>query len=122
MVNDHEDQRVAIRAMPASLDVDVDVDVDVVEADSGRAALCAVLRQTFALILMDVRMPTRDPSAAAGVKRHPDREHGEDHRRGAVRAGRNSDSQASTAWPAARPRPGRARITRAAAGWPYILV
>ena len=32
----------------------------VVEADSGRAALRAVLRQTFAVILMDVRMPTLD--------------------------------------------------------------
>ena len=30
----------------------------VVEADSGRAALRAVLRQDFAVILMDVRMPT----------------------------------------------------------------
>ena len=34
--------------------------LDVVEADSGRAALRAVLRQTFAVILMDVRMPTLD--------------------------------------------------------------
>ena len=32
----------------------------IVEVDSGRAALRAVTRQTFALILMDVRMPTLD--------------------------------------------------------------
>jgi diguanylate cyclase (GGDEF)-like protein/PAS domain S-box-containing protein len=54
VVNDREDQRVAVRAMLASLGVVV------VEADSGRAALRVVLRQTFALILMDVRMPTMD--------------------------------------------------------------
>src|ERR1039458_8647813 len=54
VVNDREGQRVAIRAMLASLGLVV------VEADSGRAALRAVLRQTFALILMDVRMPSMD--------------------------------------------------------------
>jgi diguanylate cyclase (GGDEF)-like protein/PAS domain S-box-containing protein len=54
LVNDREAQRVAIRAMLAPLGVVV------VEADSGRAALRAVLQQTFALILMDVRMPTMD--------------------------------------------------------------
>jgi diguanylate cyclase (GGDEF)-like protein/PAS domain S-box-containing protein len=54
VVNDREDQRVSIRAMLASLGLVV------VEADSGRAALRAVLRQTFALILMDVRMPSMD--------------------------------------------------------------
>jgi diguanylate cyclase (GGDEF)-like protein/PAS domain S-box-containing protein len=59
IVNDREDQRVAIRAMLGSLRVLV------VEADSGRAALRAVLAQTFALILMDVRMPTMDGYEAA---------------------------------------------------------
>jgi diguanylate cyclase (GGDEF)-like protein/PAS domain S-box-containing protein len=54
LVNDREGQRVAIRSMLASLCVVV------VEADSGRAALRAVSRQTFALILMDVRMPSMD--------------------------------------------------------------
>src|ERR1019366_5593568 len=54
VVNDREGQRVAIRAILDSLGVVV------VEADSGEAALRAVLRQTFALILMDVRMPIMD--------------------------------------------------------------
>jgi diguanylate cyclase (GGDEF)-like protein/PAS domain S-box-containing protein len=54
LVNDREAQRVAIRTMLAPLGLAV------VEADSGRAALRAVLSQTFALILMDVRMPTMD--------------------------------------------------------------
>jgi diguanylate cyclase (GGDEF)-like protein/PAS domain S-box-containing protein len=54
VVNDREAQRVATRAMLAPLGLMV------VEADSGRAALRAVLRQTFALILMDVQMPTMD--------------------------------------------------------------
>ncbi len=54
VVNDREEQRVAVTAMLAPLSVTV------VEADSGRAALRAVLDQTFAVILMDVRMPTMD--------------------------------------------------------------
>ena len=52
VVNDRLAQRVAIRAMLAPLDLVI------VEADSGRAALRAVLHETFALILMDVQMPT----------------------------------------------------------------
>src|ERR1017187_1009587 len=52
--NDREGQRVAIGAMLAPLGLVV------VEASSGRDALRAVLRETFALILMDVRMPTMD--------------------------------------------------------------
>ena len=63
VVNDREAQRVAIRAMLAPLGVVV------VEADSGRAALRAVLRQTFALILMDVRMPTMDGYETANLIR-----------------------------------------------------
>jgi CheY-like chemotaxis protein len=54
VVNDRHAQRVAIRAMLGSLDVTV------VEADSGRAALRAVLQESFAVILMDVRMPGMD--------------------------------------------------------------
>jgi PAS domain S-box-containing protein len=54
VVNDREAQRLAVRAMLAPLGLTV------VEADSGRAALRAVMRQTFAVILMDVRMPTMD--------------------------------------------------------------
>ena len=54
LVNDREGPRVAIGSMLASLDLVV------VEADSGPAALTAVSRQAFALILMDVRMPGMD--------------------------------------------------------------
>jgi diguanylate cyclase (GGDEF)-like protein/PAS domain S-box-containing protein len=63
LVNDREAQRVAIRAMLAPLGLVV------VEADSGRSALRAVLRQTFALILMDVRMPTMDGYETANLIR-----------------------------------------------------
>jgi diguanylate cyclase (GGDEF)-like protein/PAS domain S-box-containing protein len=54
VVNDRGNQRVAIRSMLTSLGVAV------IEADSGRAALRAVFEQTFAVILMDVRMPEMD--------------------------------------------------------------
>jgi diguanylate cyclase (GGDEF)-like protein/PAS domain S-box-containing protein len=63
LVNDRAAQRVALRAMLAPLGLVV------VEADSGRAALRAVLRQTFALILMDVRMPTMDGYETASLIR-----------------------------------------------------
>jgi diguanylate cyclase (GGDEF)-like protein/PAS domain S-box-containing protein len=63
LVNDRESQRLATRAMLAPLGLVV------VEADSGRAALRAVLRQTFALILMDVRMPGMDGYETAGLIR-----------------------------------------------------
>jgi diguanylate cyclase (GGDEF)-like protein/PAS domain S-box-containing protein len=63
IVNDRVAQRVAIRAMLEPLGLVV------VEADSGRAALRAVLRQTFALILMDVRMPTMDGYETANLIR-----------------------------------------------------
>jgi diguanylate cyclase (GGDEF)-like protein len=52
IVDNDQGKRLAIRAILAPLDLDV------VEADSGRAALRAVLRQNFAIVLMDVRMPT----------------------------------------------------------------
>jgi diguanylate cyclase (GGDEF)-like protein/PAS domain S-box-containing protein len=54
VVDDNAAKRIAIRAMLAPMGHSV------IEADSGREALRAVLRQTFALILMDVRMPTLD--------------------------------------------------------------
>jgi diguanylate cyclase (GGDEF)-like protein/PAS domain S-box-containing protein len=63
LVNDRANQRVALRSMLTSLCVEV------VEADSGRAALRAVSQQTFALILMDVRMPTMDGYETANLIR-----------------------------------------------------
>ncbi len=54
VVDDNAAKRLALRAMLAPLGHII------TEADSGRAALRAVLRDTFALILMDVRMPTLD--------------------------------------------------------------
>jgi len=54
VVDDNAAKRIAVRAMLTPLGHDV------IEVDSGREALRAVLRRTFALILMDVRMPTLD--------------------------------------------------------------
>ena len=54
VVDDNASKRLAIRAMIAPLGHDL------VEADSGREALRAVMQQNFAVILMDVRMPTMD--------------------------------------------------------------
>jgi diguanylate cyclase (GGDEF)-like protein/PAS domain S-box-containing protein len=54
VVDDNPAERLAVRAMLAPLGHVV------IEAESGRAALRAVLRQNFAVILMDVRMPTLD--------------------------------------------------------------
>lgn len=54
VVDDNAAKRMAVRAMLAPLGCDV------VEVDSGREALRAVMRQTFAMILMDVRMPKLD--------------------------------------------------------------
>jgi diguanylate cyclase (GGDEF)-like protein/PAS domain S-box-containing protein len=54
VVDDNAGKRMAIRAMLAPLGYAV------MEADSGRQALRAALRDTFAVILMDVRMPTLD--------------------------------------------------------------
>jgi diguanylate cyclase (GGDEF)-like protein/PAS domain S-box-containing protein len=63
IVNDEARQQVAVRAMLASLDLVI------VEADSGREAVRAVADQTFALILMDVRMPEMDGYEAANLIR-----------------------------------------------------
>jgi CheY-like chemotaxis protein len=66
VVNDRESQQIAIAAMLAPLGLEI------VAVDSGRAALRAVLRQTFALILMDVRMPTMDGfDTAALIRQRP---------------------------------------------------
>jgi diguanylate cyclase (GGDEF)-like protein/PAS domain S-box-containing protein len=54
IVDDDAAKRLAVKAMLAPLGHTV------VEANSGRAALRAVLSQSFAVILMDVRMPTMD--------------------------------------------------------------
>jgi CheY-like chemotaxis protein len=54
VVDDNPAKRLAIRAMLAPLGVAV------IEADSGREALRAIMRKNFALVLMDVRMPTLD--------------------------------------------------------------
>ena len=63
VVDDSPAERLAVRAMLAPLGHSV------VEADSGRAALRAVLRQSFAVILMDVRMPTLDGYETAALIR-----------------------------------------------------
>jgi diguanylate cyclase (GGDEF)-like protein/PAS domain S-box-containing protein len=67
VVDDNPAERLAVRAMLASLGHVV------VEADSGRAALRAVLRQSFAVILMDVRMPTLDGYETAKLIRERDK-------------------------------------------------
>src|SRR5450631_1638183 len=54
VVDDNAAKRIAIRAMLAPSGERV------IEVESGREALRAVLRRTFALILMDVRMPDLD--------------------------------------------------------------
>ena len=54
LVDDNPNKRLTLRTMLDPLGHRV------VEAESGRAALRAVLQETFALILMDVRMPTMD--------------------------------------------------------------
>jgi diguanylate cyclase (GGDEF)-like protein/PAS domain S-box-containing protein len=54
VVDDDEGERLAMRAILAPLGHAI------VEAESGRAALRAVVRHSFAIILMDVRMPTPD--------------------------------------------------------------
>jgi putative two-component system response regulator len=67
LVDDDAATRVAVRTMLAPLGHDI------VEADSGRAALRAVLQQPFAAVLMDVRMPGMDGYETAKLIR--DRAH-----------------------------------------------
>jgi diguanylate cyclase (GGDEF)-like protein/PAS domain S-box-containing protein len=70
VVDDNAAKRLAVRAMLTPLGHVV------VEADSGRAALRAVLRQSFAVILMDVRMPTLDGYETAKlIRRRRQSEH-----------------------------------------------
>ena len=63
VVDDDAAKRLAVQAMLEPLGLAV------VEADSGRAALRAVLRQSFAVILMDVRMPIMDGYETAALIR-----------------------------------------------------
>jgi diguanylate cyclase (GGDEF)-like protein/PAS domain S-box-containing protein len=63
VVDDNPASRLAIRAMLAPLGYLI------VEAGSGRDALRAVTERDFALILMDVRMPTLDGYATANLMR-----------------------------------------------------
>ncbi|MGD0453691.1 MAG: EAL domain-containing protein [Solirubrobacteraceae bacterium] len=67
VVDDNAAKRLALRAMLASLGCTI------AEVDSGRAALRALARQTFALILMDVRMPTLDGFETAKLCRQQSR-------------------------------------------------
>ena len=66
IVDDNADKRVALRAMLSPLGHTI------VEVDSGRTALQAALHQTFALILMDVRMPELNGFETAKlIRQHP---------------------------------------------------
>jgi diguanylate cyclase (GGDEF)-like protein/PAS domain S-box-containing protein len=67
VVDDNVAKRVALRAMLAPLDYAV------VEVGSGRAALDALNDETFAAILMDVRMPTLDGFETAKLCRQHER-------------------------------------------------
>jgi PAS domain S-box-containing protein/putative nucleotidyltransferase with HDIG domain len=63
VVDDHAGKRLAVRVMLAPLDLAV------VEADSGQAAVRAAAQRRFAVILMDVVMPTMDGYEAAKLIR-----------------------------------------------------
>jgi diguanylate cyclase (GGDEF)-like protein/PAS domain S-box-containing protein len=66
IVDDNADKRVALRAMLTPLGHTI------VEVESGQGALQAALHQTFALILMDVRMPDLNGFETAKlVRQHP---------------------------------------------------
>jgi diguanylate cyclase (GGDEF)-like protein/PAS domain S-box-containing protein len=66
IVDDNADKRIALRAMLAPLGHTI------VEVESGRTALQAALTQTFALILMDVRMPELNGFETAKlIRQHP---------------------------------------------------
>ena len=86
LVDDNPGKRMTLRTMLDPLGHRV------VEADSGRAALRAVLRETFALILMDVRMPTMDGYTTAKlIRRAPGLGAHSDHLRHRVRTRRAGD-------------------------------
>jgi putative two-component system response regulator len=63
IVDDDAAKRIALRAILATLGYMI------VEADCGRAALRLVMHQTFAIILMDVRMPSLDGYQTASLIR-----------------------------------------------------
>jgi CheY-like chemotaxis protein len=63
VVDDNADKRFAIVAALAPLALPI------VEADSGFAALRCLMEQDFAVILLDVRMPTMDGFETAGLIR-----------------------------------------------------
>ncbi|MEA2387466.1 MAG: two-component system, sensor histidine kinase and response regulator [Thermoleophilaceae bacterium] len=63
IVDDDPSKRLALKAVLAPLGCSV------VEADSGRAALRCVLKQDFAVILLDVRMPEMDGFETAALIR-----------------------------------------------------
>jgi diguanylate cyclase (GGDEF)-like protein/PAS domain S-box-containing protein len=67
VVDDNAVKRIALRAMLAPLGYPV------IEVASGRAALGALASQTFALILMDVRMPTLNGFETAKLCRQQSR-------------------------------------------------
>ena len=70
VVDDNVAQRAALRAVLEELEVAV------VEADSGREALRALLRQAFAVVLLDVNMPGLDGfETAALIRQRPSSEH-----------------------------------------------
>ncbi len=70
VVDDNVAQRAALRAVLE------DLDVTVVEAESGRDALRCLLRQTVAVILLDVNMPGLDGfETAALIRQRPRSEH-----------------------------------------------
>jgi diguanylate cyclase (GGDEF)-like protein/PAS domain S-box-containing protein len=67
IVDDNRAKRLALRSMLAALGYTI------VEVESGRGALQALVRQTFALILMDVRMPVLDGFETARLCRQQSR-------------------------------------------------
>jgi response regulator RpfG family c-di-GMP phosphodiesterase len=70
VVDDNVAQRAALRAVLE------DLDVTVVEAESGRDALRCLLRQPFAVVLLDVNMPGLDGFETATLMRQrPSSEH-----------------------------------------------
>jgi CheY-like chemotaxis protein len=63
IVDDNAGKRLSLKAALSPLDVTI------VEAESGLEALRCVLAQTFALILLDIRMPIMDGFVTAGLIR-----------------------------------------------------